>query len=136
VREAVDRWAAEHEVTVHCELDGRADLPLRTRYEAIAILSEALTNIGRHAHAQSVSVRLAAEHGEVVLTVSDDGTGFRLEELPFFARAGHYGLVGLHERAQRVGGTVTVVSEPGSGTTVTIRLPGQEPIDLPLAEVR
>lgn len=135
LRQAVDGWVARHGVPASCEADVRADLPLRARYEAMAILAETLTNIERHADARSISVRLAADRGDVVLTVRDDGKGFRPEEPVALARAGHYGLVGLHERAHRVGGTVTIVSEPGSGATVTIRLPTGEPTDLPLAEV-
>jgi signal transduction histidine kinase len=139
VRDVVERWRAEREHAVGCEVDARADLPLRARYEALAILAEALANVERHAEAHSVSVRLAAEPAgdpaDVVLTVCDDGKGFTLDELHVLAKAGHYGLVGLHERAKRVGGTVSVVSAPGGGTTVTVRLPIEEPAELDLAEV-
>jgi signal transduction histidine kinase len=139
VREAVDRWRAARDADVLCEVDERADLPLRARYEALAILGEALANIERHAYAHSITVRLAAEPAEepteVVLTVRDDGNGFELDELQALARAGHFGLVGLYERAQRVGGSAAVASRPGHGTTVTVRLPIEEPADLHLAEV-
>jgi signal transduction histidine kinase len=135
VRDAVDEWGGQHGFDIGCEVDAQADLPLRARYEAMAILAETLTNIERHAEARSVSVRLVAEGADAVLTVCDDGKGFQLEELAALARAGHYGLVGLHERAQRVGGTVVVESQPGSGATVTVRLPLEGPADSPLAEV-
>jgi signal transduction histidine kinase len=71
----------------------------------------------------------------VVLTVRDDGKGFLPKELPALARTGHYGLIGVHERTQRIGGTVTVVSEPGAGATITARFPMQDPTDLHLVEV-
>jgi len=134
VRAVVDRWSAQHDITVGCEAEAGADLPLRARYEAMAILAETMTNIERHAEARSVSVRVVAEGEEVVLTVRDDGKGFRTREPASLARTGHYGLVGLHERARRVGGTVTVGSEPGCGTTVTVRLPAKKTAELRLAE--
>ncbi|MGH3387949.1 MAG: sensor histidine kinase [Actinomadura sp.] len=139
VRDLVDRWRAERGIAVECQIDDRAELPLRARYEALAILSEVLANIERHAEAHTVSVRLAVEPADepadVLLTVRDDGKGFELAEFDVLARAGHYGLVGLRERAQRAGGTVVVASRPGEGTTVTVRLPVEEPADLDLAEV-
>jgi signal transduction histidine kinase len=135
IRESAAAWGAEHGVPVGCDADAEADLPLRHRYEALAIFTEALTNIERHAAAGSVQVRLSAEPADVVLTVRDDGRGFRSEEVSALARAGHYGLAGLHERAERIGGTVSVTSAPGAGTTVTARLPVAASVDLPLAEV-
>ncbi|MES9543182.1 MULTISPECIES: ATP-binding protein [unclassified Actinomadura] len=135
VEETVRQWSADADVQVALELDERADLPPMARYEAVAILSETLTNVARHAEARQVLVRLAAEGADVVVTVRDDGKGFEVKELPVLARDGHYGMVGLHERAARVGGTVTVLSEPGGGTTVTTRLPRTTPADQRLAEV-
>ncbi|MFA1545101.1 sensor histidine kinase [Actinomadura chokoriensis] len=139
LRQAVDEraraWADEAGVQLTLELDERAELPPLARYEAVAILSETLTNVARHAEARSVLVRLAVEGESVVCTVRDDGKGFEAKELPVLARDGHYGMVGLHERAARVGGTVTVLSELGGGTTVTARLPRTSPADERLAEV-
>jgi signal transduction histidine kinase len=135
IQEAVVAWGAEHGVTVGCDIDAAADLPLRHRYEALAIFNEVLANVERHAAAGSVHVRLAAEPPEVVLSVRDDGRGFRAAEIKDLIDAGHYGLAGLHERAERIGGTVSVSSAPGAGTTVIARLPMTTAADLPLAEV-
>jgi signal transduction histidine kinase len=81
------------------------------------ILQEALTNVARHAAAAGVTVRLAAEGDDVVLTVSDDGRGFAAPAGPGL------GLLGMRERARAAGGRVTVEGAPGRGTVVTARLP-------------
>lgn len=133
-------FEAEQGIEVSCVCDERADLPMRARYEAVAILAEALTNVERHAHAGSVEVVLAMDddHEGVVLTVRDDGRGFQSEDVVGFARAGRYGLAGLHERAERVGGTLTIDSTFGAGTVVIARLPleqVQAPTRVPLTEV-
>jgi signal transduction histidine kinase len=137
IRAVADRWRDEHGIGLHCDIDPGAGLPPRIRYEAVAICSEALANVARHADAMSVLVRLTGEHDAVVLTVSDDGKGFHLKSLEELTREGHYGLLGLRERAERVGGAVSVISQPGRGTTITVRLPvdGVAPDDLSVAEV-
>lgn len=124
VRTVAERWRDEHGVGLRCDIDPALELPPRTRYEVVAICSEALVNVARHAEAMSVLVRLAGERDEIVLTVSDDGRGFPVRSLEDLAREGHYGLLGLRERSDRVGGVITVTSEPGNGTTVTLRVPG------------
>lgn len=136
VREAAAAWSAEHGIAVRCETDLTADLALRTRHEAMAILTEALTNVARHAAATTVQVRLSGGPGEVELTVADDGRGFRHDDPATPAGGGHYGLIGLYERAERAGGVLTITSRPGAGTTVTARLPaGSGSPSPPLAEV-
>ena len=84
------------------------------------ILQESLTNVARHARASRVDVTLEQLDGELRLTVSDDGQGFR----PAEARAQKtYGLLGLRERTVLLGGEASVASEPGRGTTVEVRIP-------------
>ncbi|WP_131741437.1 sensor histidine kinase [Actinomadura roseirufa] len=122
VRAAARGWAERLDVTAHIEVSDDADLPLRHRYEVLAILGEALANVERHARARTVWVRLARTGGEVVLTVRDDGRGFATVPLEALARDGHYGLVGLHERAERAGGALLISSEPGAGTTLVVRV--------------
>ena len=137
IRAVAERWRDEHGIGLQCAIDPAVDLPLRARYEAVAICSEALANVARHANAMSVLIRLAGERDMVVLTVSDDGKGFHLRSVEDLAREGHYGLLGLQERTARVGGVVRVTSQPGRGTTITVRLPvnSVRPDDLSVAEV-
>ncbi len=97
------------------------------------ITQEALTNIVQHAQATQATVELRFTDGEVVLTVTDDGVGFPVPERPEgLARAGHFGLVGMQERAALVGGRLVLESVAslresargaGRGTRVTARLP-------------
>jgi signal transduction histidine kinase len=135
VRGVAERWSAATEVAVACDIGSRIDLPIRARHELVAILSEILTNVERHAAATTVGVRLTRENGHAVLAVRDDGRGFAPREIPDLVREGHYGLVGMQERAQRIGGTVAVRSRPGAGTTVTVRVFADRPAEPKLAEV-
>jgi signal transduction histidine kinase len=79
--------------------------------------------VARHAAARHTLVKLDIEADAVVLTVTDDGRGFRYLGLDSLRAAGHFGIVGLHERAARIAGSVTVQSKPGAGTTVTAHIP-------------
>jgi signal transduction histidine kinase len=131
----VERWSETVDIAVTCDIDARVDLPLRVRHELVAILGEVLTNVERHAAATSVDVKLTRENGHVVLGVRDDGKGFAQREITELVRDGHYGLVGMRERAERIGGTVAVLSETGAGTTVTVRVSADQPAESELAEV-
>ncbi|MGB8648411.1 MAG: ATP-binding protein [Anaerolineae bacterium] len=88
------------------------------------IVQEALRNIAKHAQASTVSVKLAFEADAVTATIQDDGIGFDAPEAPTaYARAGHFGLTGMQERAQLFGGNVYIKSEQGKGTTVLAYVP-------------
>jgi signal transduction histidine kinase len=133
VRELAERLRIAHGIEVRCDIDQRVDLPLSARYEAVAICSEALTNVARHAAATSVDLSLAAARDTIVLTIHDDGRGFALTSVEDLARNGHYGLLGLRERTDRAGGEVVIASEPDQGTTVTatFRASGARPLGEP-----
>jgi PAS domain S-box-containing protein len=81
---------------------------------------EALTNVMRHAEAHRVDVTLQEIDETLVLEVHDDGKGIRLEELQ---HPRSLGLVGIRERARRVGGTASFACDEAGGTRVTLRLP-------------
>jgi signal transduction histidine kinase len=83
------------------------------------ILQEALNNARKHAGASQVRVKLRRRGDEVVLQVDDNGQGFT----PGQARPGHYGLVGMHERAQLLGGRLEVHGRPGKGARVALHVP-------------
>ncbi|MGA2216649.1 MAG: PAS domain S-box protein [Terracidiphilus sp.] len=89
------------------------------------IFQECLTNVVRHAQAKQVRVALSQEDENIVLVVQDDGIGFRESDLS--NTLGSLGLLGMKERAQSCGGDVQISSSPGSGTTVTVRVPVDEP---------
>jgi signal transduction histidine kinase len=84
------------------------------------IVQELLTNVLRHAEAGRVEVRLGRDGGDLVLAVSDDGHGFRPEEV---SAGRSFGLLELEERARLWGGAVEVDSRPGQGARVEVRIP-------------
>jgi signal transduction histidine kinase len=81
------------------------------------IAEEALNNVVRHADARSLTVALSQDAGGTQLTVADDGCGFD----PAPAAKGHYGLIGMRERAFLMGATLEVLSQPQGGTTIRVR---------------
>jgi signal transduction histidine kinase len=102
------------------QLDLEADVepnPSRAR-EILRIAQEALSNAVRHAHADTIRLRLAGQDGHVVLEVRDNGAGFDPDAPD--VRSRRLGLTSMEERAQRLGGRLTVASEPGGGTTVRL----------------
>jgi signal transduction histidine kinase len=104
------------------ELELEADLvadPGRAR-EVLRIAQEALANALRHAAAEHVLVRLGHENGRVVLEVRDDGVGFDPDAPE--VRSRRLGLTSMEERAQRLGGALSVRSTPGAGTTVRLEV--------------
>ncbi|MBA2518258.1 MAG: sensor histidine kinase [Chloroflexia bacterium] len=85
-----------------------------------AVLLEALQNVERHAAAGSVVVSLRRQGAAIVLRVADDGTGLPPAAL---ARSGHYGLTGMRERAEELGGGLRLLPRPGGGTIVEATFP-------------
>lgn len=86
----------------------------------LRILSEAFTNITRHAQANQVWVRLEEKNSHLELEIRDDGQGF---DPASASGGGHYGLLGMRERARLVGGTLTVDSRFGGGTCISFIVP-------------
>jgi signal transduction histidine kinase len=98
-------------------------LPAHTEVALYRIAQEALQNVVKHADAANVSVRLGADDGVVRLVISDDGRGLDENTLDDAEDRHGYGLVGMRERADLIGATLTVVSRPGTGTRVEVSLP-------------
>ena len=86
------------------------------------IAQEALNNTVRHAHAKHANVQLTFNK-EIKLEVADDGLGFSVPKSPTdFAPSGHFGLLGIRERADLIGARLEVQSEVGYGTRLSVRL--------------
>ena len=121
VRQTSERTAAH----VRLEQEG----PVRrfappVELAAYRIAQEALNNAIQHARAQHIVVRVGYDPQGLTLSVADDGLGFTLPPRPdVLTRAGHFGLVGMRERATRLGGTLQVHTAPGEGTQITAHLP-------------
>jgi signal transduction histidine kinase len=88
------------------------------------MVQEALNNAVRHAQANQASVKIEFTTQAVRVLVSDNGVGFEVPKSPTgFAPGGHFGLVGLYERAQLIGAELEIKSIPGKGTQLSIYLP-------------
>jgi len=93
------------------------ELPEEHKICIFRIVQEALNNVCRHARASSVDISLVAADSRISVTIRDDGRGFRTP------RTGGLGLIGMYERADSLGGSLTVNSEPGQGTSIEVILP-------------
>ncbi|WP_299953837.1 sensor histidine kinase [uncultured Modestobacter sp.] len=119
-----ERFGRETGIDTRVDLSALDDAGALTRAEEIVLLrgaQEALANVRRHAAATSVVLQVnrvgAGESGQVSVHVADDGVSFDPATAP------GVGLAGLRDRAAEVGGAVDVVSAPGQGTRVTVRVP-------------
>jgi two-component system sensor histidine kinase DegS len=125
VREADERSEARVRL-IHEGIIRRCDPEVELA--AYRIAQEALTNALQHAHAQNITIRVRCDEEGVILTVEDDGVGFTLPPRPdLLTRQGHFGLVGMQERATRLGGRLVIDTAPGRGTRVTVRFPARPP---------
>jgi ligand-binding sensor domain-containing protein/signal transduction histidine kinase len=116
-------WTAGSSLEVRAETSGTPrPLPSETQQHLLRIAQEAVTNAVKHAGAGRVSIQLRWEAGKVFLSVADDGHGF-LESAAFSAPDGHFGLLGMRERAVRAGGELRLESRPGGGTRVEVEVP-------------
>ncbi len=106
---------------IACDLEIQ-DIPvLRERIveSVVRNVAEGLTNIGRHAQSQKVTIAVSMEPDVLLVTVQDDGQGFDTDVIP----SGHYGLLGIRERMRLLGGSLKIQSSKGSGTRLEMRFP-------------
>jgi len=97
-------------------------LPGEVELALYRIIQEALSNVLRHAQAKHASVQIAFDKG-IKVQVEDDGIGFHVPDSPTqFAPSGHFGLLGMRERADLIGARLEVKSEPRRGTRLVVRL--------------
>ena len=122
--EAARQWTAGSPVQVRVDVLGNngRKLPEEMEQNLLRIAQEAVTNTVKHAHAREISIRLAVEPSRLSMVVADDGKGFEQTEA-FSEIGGHFGLLGMRERAERLGGELHLASEPGRGTKVEVTVP-------------
>lgn len=124
VQEEIERFTISTGISCVSEIDALARTPDTYCGHVLRTVSEGLSNIARHAQAQHASVR-AISHGQHLdIEVSDDGVGFDPEAI--VALPGHYGLVGLRERVNLIGGEFVIKSLPGQGTRIRVCVPTGE----------
>jgi signal transduction histidine kinase len=115
---AIEAQARRSPVPVHVEADGIGRYPQELETAVYFCTLEALQNAAKYAQANEVAVSLLEDHGELVLSIRDDGLGFDRAETPLGA-----GLQNMADRLAALGGTLTVRSHPGAGTTIEGRAP-------------
>ncbi len=96
-------------------------LPAEVEYNLLRITSEAVSNSVKHSGARTIEVALESTPQALRLKVHDDGCGLGKDGATL--RPGHYGIIGMKERATQIGADLELLSEPGHGTTVSVLLP-------------
>jgi signal transduction histidine kinase len=111
-------FADRADVQVHCEL---APVKLKPSTELVVyrLVQESITNVSKYAKATQVWIKLTSSHGQVAVSVRDDGVGFDATHKPKSA----YGLSGMRFRVEAEGGVLSIVSAPGHGTDIQATLP-------------
>jgi two-component system sensor histidine kinase UhpB len=121
-----DRVRAETGLVVDVRLDrGSVQASPEVAVAIFRVAQEALTNVVRHARATRVEIRLKVDSGALDLSITDDGTGFAVDEAQARPTAS-VGLFGMAERIALVGGSHRIVSTPGGGTRVHASVPLRE----------
>ncbi|MBD3887131.1 GAF domain-containing protein [Phormidium tenue FACHB-886] len=121
LRRLAEQTTADTSIPVLMRIEGiPRTLPIDLETNLLRIGQEALTNALRHAQAQKVRLELLFETDAVHLHIEDDGKGFNTESQPV---NGGFGLLGMQERSQRLGGQFTLKSSYGQGTEITVSVP-------------
>ena len=115
LKEYAARWQEHTGIKVESVVSGERSLPLEVEQALYRVLQEALSNIARHAEADTVRLSLNMSPEQVTLVVADNGRGFDVNA----TSPNSYGLTGMQGRLSEVGGTLKVESTPSAGTTVT-----------------
>jgi signal transduction histidine kinase len=111
----------EFAVAVDCHVEGSPlPVPGAITRELLMVVREAVYNAALHGHPHHIGIRLRYEPQLLRLSVADDGTGFDVSAAP---AEGHFGITGMRERMDRAGGKMSIVSAPGSGTSIELFLP-------------
>jgi signal transduction histidine kinase len=112
-----------HALEVEVDVDVGAGVSADVELALFRIAQEAMTNVVNHAAAARVAITCRRDGDDVVLVVTDDGTGFETDTLNEFVRNGRLGLAGIRDRAALLGGEVQITSHPGDGTSLQVRVP-------------
>ncbi len=121
IRTMADQVSAPAGIKTHLQVSGvYRPLAPKVESEIERIAKEAVVNAVRHAEAKNIALRLTYDPRDFAMTVRDNGKGFA--GAPPDAGSGHFGMTGMRERAERIGGKLDVTSKPGEGTEVRVSL--------------
>jgi signal transduction histidine kinase len=122
------RWYAERHLvsrglSVRCEFEAEdRRLPGAFETALFRVCQEAMSNIARHAQAETVLIQLSESDGVIRIEIEDDGKGFEPGNVSHADRR-HFGLMGIEERVEILGGKVRIESAPGKGTRIHLEIP-------------
>ena len=122
--ELASEFKRDAETKIDVIVEGR-ERPLNaiTGYDVLQVGRQAITNALQHAQARRIHVLLSYGEQQLRIRVQDNGRGINEETLNL-GRPGHYGIAGMHERAERLGGTISIRSRVGKGTEIDLSVPG------------
>ena len=122
----LERWSDRSGIAAVCDADERCDAAPETRWELFCIAREALRNVEHHSHAAKVRVLLGCDGDNIVLAIADDGDGFEIpKEMAALGDGGHFGVIGMSERAERIGGHLELESAAGEGCSLRVTVPAR-----------
>ncbi len=121
VQEETTRFTATTDIPCMTQLASLAHTPPSLCVQVLRVIREGLTNIARHAQARQVEIRVSIAGTALQVEICDDGVGF--DPATIKPEKGHYGLLGLRERARLIGGHLAIVSHPGQGTSLCLQIP-------------
>jgi signal transduction histidine kinase/ligand-binding sensor domain-containing protein len=123
IQSGTREWTVGAGVEVEVEVDGnRAKIPEEMEQHLLRIAQEAVSNVLKHAGATRIWIKLHMDTCKLYLRIKDDGRGFDQNGV-FATLGGHFGLIGMRERAERLGGELRLASHPGEGTEVEVSVP-------------
>jgi signal transduction histidine kinase len=116
-------WAANSGIDIEVDVKGdTGGIPEEVAHHVFRIVQEAVTNAVNHANPNQITLSLKIDPRQLSLHVADDGCGFEPEDV-FTSRNGNFGLIGMRERAERLGGELHLESEAGRGTRLEVTVP-------------
>lgn len=125
-------WSDQNSINVRydlCSDSATRTLPGEVSVNLFRVAQEALANIGKHARAKNVIISLGWQGKELTMTIEDDGVGFYAPDtLHGLTSKGHFGLAGMRERVNLIGGAWTLKSNPGGGTSIQVTWQGDEKV--------
>jgi signal transduction histidine kinase len=126
LRSLAEDWSAQSGVAVNLDLpphdDALPPMPGDMAVNLYRVAQEALANVAKHAQANRVEIRLARDGNGMGMDIEDDGRGFAMpDDIGDLISQGHFGLAGLRERVNLIGGTLSLRSAPGQGTRIHVQ---------------
>lgn len=121
VQAEIQRFTSATGISCACSLPETLLLPPALHEHLLRLVAEGLMNIARHAQATSARVCANCDQQGLTFEIGDNGIGFDPEAAA--RQAGHYGLLGLRERARLLQGQLQIITAPGEGTTISLHLP-------------